>query len=122
MNIEVLIVEDEKDICYLLSGILRKKNLNASYVTSINEAQKTLATQNPSILFLDNNLPDGHGMDLISQVKVAHPETKIVMITAHDTSADKQKALSQGADVFISKPFTRDIVYRTLDLLFSKTA
>ncbi|MBA2563734.1 MAG: hypothetical protein H0V14_12660 [Chitinophagaceae bacterium] len=34
-QIDVLIIEDEVDICYLLSGILRKKNLNTSYVTTL---------------------------------------------------------------------------------------
>ena len=37
------------------------------------------------------------------------------MITAHDTDADRQKALKEGADYFIGKPFTRDIVYKAVD-------
>lgn len=122
MNIEALIVEDEIDICYLLTGILRKKNIKASYATSISEAEIKPEAQNPSVLFIDNHLPDGCGLDLISRVKKEYPKTKIVMFTAHDTGADKENALLPGADVFIGKPFTREAIFETLEVLFSKTA
>ena len=115
--IEVLIVEDEEDICYLLSGILRKKNLHTSYVTSLSAAKRTLSEQNPDILFIDNHLPDGFGMDFISTIKHDHPNTKIIMITAHNTSDDKEMALKQGADYFIGKPFSSDTIYKTVDTL-----
>lgn len=120
-NIEALIVEDEIDICYLLKGILKNKNLHTNCAGSINEAVKSLQTYTPSILFLDNHLPDGKGIDLIGTVKRNHPQIKIVMITAHDTSDDKEKAISKGADFFIGKPFTRETIYNTLDVLLGKT-
>jgi DNA-binding NarL/FixJ family response regulator len=58
------------------------------------------------VLFLDNHLPDGYGIDFIKYVKQEHPATKIVMVTAHDTTEDRKRALHEGADVFISKPFS----------------
>ena len=115
--IEVLIIEDEEDICYLLSGILKKKNLHTSYVTSLFAAKKILSEQNPDILFIDNHLPDGFGIDFISMIKQDHPFTKIIMITAHNTSDDKAKALKQGADYFIGKPFTSETITTTVDIL-----
>ena len=115
--IEVLIIEDEEDICYLLSGILRKKNLHTSYVTSLSAAKRTLSEQNPDILFIDNHLPDGFGIDFISTVKHDHPDTKIILITAHNTNDDKAMALKQGADYFIGKPFSSDMITKTVDIL-----
>ena len=117
--IEALIVEDEIDICFLLTGILRKKNLHTAFVNTLREAENTLESQNPDILFLDNNLPDGLGVDFIQHVKHTHPSTKIIMITANDTIADKNKALKAGADFFIGKPFTRDTINNTLDILMA---
>ena len=114
-NLEVLIVEDELDICYLLSGILKRKNLKPSYVTSLVAAQKELDTIKPDILFIDNHLPDGLGIDFISSVKKTYPLIKIVMITAHDTGEDKNKALKHGADYFIGKPFTSHAIMETVD-------
>ncbi|MEP7277511.1 MAG: response regulator [Bacteroidota bacterium] len=107
---KALIVDDEVDICFLLSGILRQKNMNASFVNNIESAKKSLQEEIPSILFLDNHLPDGFGLDFIRYVKGAYPEIKIVMITAHDGLAERKVAQAEGADLFISKPFTRDVI------------
>ncbi len=118
--IYALIVEDEIDICFLLTGILRKKNLQTSFVNSLLDAKNLLKTQQPSILFLDNNLPDGLGVDFIKQIKSSHPLTKIIMITADDTAANKNIAINAGADFFIGKPFTRDVINKTLDSVMAK--
>jgi DNA-binding NtrC family response regulator len=115
--IEVLIVEDEEDICYLLSEILKKKNFHPSYATSLFDANKILSSHNPDILFIDNHLPDGFGVDFIPKVKKEHPDTKIVMITAHNTTADRATAIKQGADYFIGKPFTSETITTTVDNL-----
>jgi DNA-binding response OmpR family regulator len=120
--VEVLIIEDEEDICYLLSEILKKKNLHPFYVTSIFDAKKILGEQNPDILFIDNHLPDGFGIDFIPKIKQEHPDTKIVMITAHNTSDDKARALKQGADHFIGKPFSSEAITTTVDLLLNERA
>lgn len=113
--IEALIVEDEIDICFLLTTILRKKNLQTTFVNNIHDAQNVLAIEHPSFLFLDNNLPDGQGIDFIHEVKEKHPSTRVIIITADDTIANKNKALKAGADFFIGKPFTRDAINKTID-------
>ena len=113
----VLIIDDEIDICYLLSGILKHKNFQPNYVNTLSDAVLALKKQNPSIIFLDNHLPDGMGMDFIEHIKDNSPGTKIIMITAYDTPADRSRALELGVDGFIGKPFTRDIIYQTVEQL-----
>ncbi|HTB99733.1 MAG TPA: response regulator [Ferruginibacter sp.] len=113
----VLIIDDEIDICYLLSGILKHKNLLPNYVNSLSDAALALQKQTPSIIFLDNHLPDGMGMDFIEHIKKSSPGTKIIMITAYDTSADRSRAMELGVDGFIGKPFTRDMIYQTVEQL-----
>jgi len=108
--LKALIVDDEVDICFLLSGILRQKNMKPSFVNNLASARRSLQQDTPSILFLDNHLPDGFGLDFISYVKQHSPEVKIVMITAHDGLVERKKAQTEGADLFISKPFTRDVI------------
>ena len=116
---KALIIDDEIDICYLLSSILRIKNIPSSYVNSISGAIEALKHQDPEIIFLDNHLPDGMGVDFINHLKINHPDSKVVMITAYDTPADRKKAMSVGADLFIAKPFSRDIIYQTVDKILS---
>ena len=80
-QIQVLIVDDEIDICFLLSGIIKKKNLKTFYVSNLRDAAFEIEEKNPAILFIDNHLPDGYGVNFIPKIKLTHPETKIVMIT-----------------------------------------
>ncbi len=116
---KVLIIDDEPDICYLLSALLRKLSIDTVFVHNIAAARLKLLEVNPSGIFLDNHLPDGMGVDFISHIKQTHPETKIAMITAHDTAMDREKAMKEGADYFIGKPFTRDTIYQILDSIRS---
>ncbi len=115
--LKVLIIDDETDICYLLSTLLKQKNLETEYVNNLTDAALSLKKETPEIIFLDNHLPDGLGVNFIEYVKNHYPSTKIVMITAHDTAQARQQALNEGADFFIGKPFTRDLIYKTVDNL-----
>ncbi|MER3498307.1 MAG: hypothetical protein C4308_06555 [Chitinophagaceae bacterium] len=67
-----------------------------------------------TVIFLDNHLTDGHGVNLVNDIKQVNPSAKILMITAHDSPADRKKAMEQGADQFISKPFTKEIILKAL--------
>ncbi len=117
--LKVLIIDDEADICYLLSTLLKKINLDAVFVHTIAEARSQLQQDSPGVIFLDNHLPDGMGVDFISYIKNILPQTKIAMITAHDTAMDREKALKEGADFFIGKPFSRSTIcgiFETLNI------
>lgn len=117
--LKVLIIDDEADICYLLSTLLKQRNLETDYVNTLSDAAVALKKGVHEVIFLDNHLPDGLGMNFITYVKSHYPNTKIVMITAHDTAADRQKAINTGADFFIGKPFTRDLINSTVDQLMN---
>ena len=109
-----LIIDDETDIWVLLSNILRKHNLKTYYVNNLEAATRRLVQEVPAVIFLDNHLPDGFGLDFIRFIKLNYPATKIVMITGYDLQEDRNRALNEGADAFISKPFTREMINETL--------
>ena len=114
-KIRALIIDDEVDICYLLRGMLRQKNVDASYVTTLADAEAHLQKNDPPVIFLDNHLSDGMGIDHIARIKANHPATCIIMITAHDSTVDRQKAKVSGVDSFIGKPFSKDTILKTID-------
>jgi two-component system, OmpR family, response regulator len=114
---KVLIVDDELDICYLLKGILKGKSFRSAYVNTLYDAEIMLKREIPSMIFLDNHLPDGLGIDFIRHIKEDYPSVKVAVITAVDSSADKARAYESGADFFISKPFNREIIYSIVDKL-----
>lgn len=114
---KILIVDDEGDICYLLSKLFKQRNLEYDQVNTLEQAETMLKENVPDIIFLDHNLPDGFGINKIEEIKELYPAVKIVIITAHDSASTKNKALKKGADFFISKPFTSEQVYHCIDLL-----
>jgi len=114
---QALIIDDEVDICYLLKGILRYKNILADHVTSLAAAKSLNTEQAPLVIFLDNYLKDGFGIDNIGYFKSKYPHCKLVMITAHDTAHDRDRAYNAGADFFIGKPFTRETIVRTIETI-----
>ena len=118
-NSKVLIVDDELDICYLLSGMLKQRNFRAAFVNSLSDAVTALQADRPSLLFLDNNLPDGFGLDFIPYVKKNYPDIKVVMITAHDGAAERKTAYNGGVDLFIAKPLNRKMIFDAIDKLHS---
>jgi len=114
---KVLIVDDELDICYLLSGMLKQRNFHTGFVNTIADAKMALETDTPSLIFLDNHLPDGVGLDFIPYVKQTYPEVKVIMITAHDGAQDRKKAYDGGVDLFIAKPLNRKLINDAVDKL-----
>jgi DNA-binding response OmpR family regulator len=118
--LRTLIIDDEPDICYLLSTLLKQMNLEVGCVNNLQDAKEVLGKTAHQLIFLDNHLPDGMGTEFISFIRQQHPEVKIIMITAHDTYADRQYALEEGADMFIPKPFTRDTIFNAIDQTLTK--
>jgi two-component system OmpR family response regulator len=113
----VLIVDDELDICYLLSGMLKQRNFRTGYVNSLSDAVAALQTDIPNLLFLDNHLPDGFGLDFIPYVKKNYPDMKVIMITAHDSAAERNTAYRGGVDLFLAKPLNRKLINDAVDQL-----
>lgn len=113
-----LIIDDENDICFLLTNILRNNKLNVQFVNSITEGKSYLKDAKPDILFLDNHLQDGYGIDFINYVKSKYADTKIIMVTAHDTPEDRKKAMQEGADFFIAKPFSAAEIKKAIQTVY----
>lgn len=112
--LKAMIIEDEKDLCYLLSHYLQKKSISITCANTIREAKDSIFEIKPTLLFVDNNLPDGSGIDFIASIKQNLPEMKIVMISAQNSKKDIEKAHNTGAHVFISKPFNFQTISNTL--------
>lgn len=119
-SIGALIIDDDVDICFLLTLILKNKNIQSIYVNSLTEARNVFSKYTPSVVFLDNHLPDGVGIEFISTLKEVYPETKILMITAHNSESNKKKAVSSGAEFFIGKPFNTEEISHVLDMVLNK--
>ena len=112
---KALIVDDETDICYLLSNILKQRDIQTTFAGSLAEADKMLQSPNYFYyVFLDNHLPDGLGINQIKRWKEKFPFIHVIMITAHDSYEERKKATRDGADYFISKPFSKEVILNSI--------
>lgn len=101
---DILIVDDEMDLCHILSLICLRKHFTVSCAHNLLDAFAQIESR-PLLMFLDNNLSDGFGLDMISQLKLRSPLTKIAFITAGLDPGIKKQAFSLGVDFFLAKPF-----------------
>ena len=114
-SLTVLIVDDEPDICFLLGNMLKQKMFNTVIANTLTDGLKKLRQFSPSLLFLDIHLPDGSGLDIIRGAKKEFPNLKIIMMSAYDGPREKNRAIEEGADIFISKPLSRDLITESVD-------
>ena len=108
-----LVVDDESDVCYLFTIILRRRNTTISCASTLVEAKAELARQPTDILFLD-----GLGIDFITYVKGTYPLTKIIVISANDNVSNHNKAIESGAERFLSKPLGIEELDETIQQLY----
>src|ERR1043165_1436074 len=110
---KMLVVEDQGETCLILDLILSERKLRPDYVNNLLDADEYLEKNKPSLLILDNKLPDGYGVDFITYAKKKYPGTKIIMISGFSTARDV--AIANGADAFLEKPFSMDNVNEAVD-------
>jgi DNA-binding NtrC family response regulator len=109
----VLVTEDEKTILVTLSDALQAAGYSVFSATTCHEAERTLSNERIDVLVSDIRLPDGDGRKLLGVVKEKSPYTRVIFMTGHATIEDAVKALKEGADDYVSKPFmNEDLVAR----------
>lgn len=111
----ILVVDDEIEICLLVTRYLNKMGFDASYALSISEALTKISMTAFDLLFVDLNLADGSGYDLIHTLRESNVPSKIIIISAYD--GERQKALQKGAALFMAKPFTKKSISDSLEKL-----
>jgi two-component system, OmpR family, response regulator len=115
---KLLVVEDQGETCLILDLILSDRKFELDYVNNLLDADEYLSRNKPSMIILDNKLPDGFGVDFISYVKKKYPKIKIIMISGFSTARDV--ALENGADAFLDKPFSMENVNDAIDRVLDK--
>ncbi|MGI6414923.1 MAG: response regulator [Thermoguttaceae bacterium] len=111
-NKSVLVVEDEEDIRKLLSYTLLKEGYEVAGVASGEEALASAESQPPDLVLLDLMLPGVDGLTVCRKLR-SSPRTAgaaIVMLTAKGEEADVVAGLNAGANDYITKPFSRNVL------------
>lgn len=85
-------------------------------------AREQLLCGNVSLVLLDINLPDGSGLDFLKELKAADPVRPVILLTANDTDMDIVAGLEQGADDYITKPFSLSVLRARVNTQLRKNA
>jgi DNA-binding response OmpR family regulator len=117
--IKALIVDDDADVCLLLKKVLSINNIHAATAHNLRQARQCLQEVQPQLVLLDNNLPDGNGVDFIKQVRAFDDSIKIIMITGDLHDGLKEEAIFRGAHSFLPKPFDLRTVLQEVNTLIS---
>ena len=110
----ILIIDDEKDLCQLLGDALSSHGYNVKCAHTRKEAMSSLNTQAPDMVFCDLKLPDGDGMKILSKVRSISPRTIVNMITAYGSEETRDEAKRLGAYSFIDKPFNEEDILKNI--------
>jgi DNA-binding response OmpR family regulator len=117
----VLIVEDEPDIAGLIKHTLeRGGETDANIVTTGDAALKAVTERVPDLIILDLNLPVVGGLEVcrILRARADVPRVPIIMLTARTSEDDRVSGLEQGADDYVTKPFSlRELTARVRAVL-----
>jgi two-component system response regulator PilR (NtrC family) len=104
-NPRALIVDDEPDLCELLSLTLARMGVDSSSVHDVASARRELqGKQQYALCLTDLRLPDGDGIELLEWIQAQKPELPVAIITAHGHVEAAVRALKLGAFDFVRKP------------------
>ena len=102
-----LLVDDNRDTLDALTEVLKAEGFTASTAPNLDEAKAALARQNPDVVLLDLNLPDGSGMSLLDGIEGIRAPA-VVLITGHASVSTVVEALRRGVTDYLTKPVDVD--------------
>ncbi|MCX7311962.1 MAG: sigma-54 dependent transcriptional regulator [Alphaproteobacteria bacterium] len=110
MASDILIVDDEADICELVAGLLQDEGYATRTARDSDSALNEIKSRRPNLLFLDIWLQGSRldGLQLLDSIKEQHPDLPVVMISGHGNIETAVAAIKRGAYDFIEKPFKAD--------------
>lgn len=114
----IWIVDDEENLAAGLKRAFEKRGYTARCIPTLGELQEALNAEIPSLVFLDQCLPDGNGLDMLPVIIKTAPRCRVVLMTAYGDSSLVVKAIRQGAYNYLDKPFPLDAVLNMMTRAF----
>ena len=111
----ILIIDDEKDLCDLLSDALIRRGYNVETANTKRDGIACIKKKSHELVFLDLKLQtDGDRMDILSKINKMYPKPIVNIISAYGSEERREEANKKGAYGFIDKPFTDKEILRSI--------
>ncbi len=101
----VLVVDDEENIAYLVSSALRLAGFEATTAGTGEQALAACTPASPDVVVLDVMLPDLDGFEVLRRLRAKGVDAPVLFLTARSDTADRVRGLTAGGDDYIVKPF-----------------
>jgi len=115
---KVLVADDERAICEAFSAMLRAAGHTPVVAASGDEALRRIAAERPDVVFLDVQMPGMSGLEVLEQIRAAHADLPVIVMTAYGTLQTAMTALKSGAFDYLGKPIelarVREVLSRAL--------
>jgi two-component system response regulator CpxR len=118
----VLIVDDDKELCELVTEYLEPEGFEVESVHNAGEGFARVTQREYNVVVLDVMLPGTSGFELLKNIRI-HSMVPIIMLTARGEEADRIVGLELGADDYLPKPFNpRELIARIRAILRRTTS
>lgn len=104
MSKKILVVDDEVDICKIISRFLKEKGYTAVIANNGKEALEKLSTEKPDLILLDIRMPDMDGVECLRKILRRNRSVVVIMVTCVTDIDIAKKAIEFGAKDYITKP------------------
>ena len=104
-NRRILIIDDERPILLTLEALLGRHGYQPETAATASYGLRQLKSNPPAVVLLDLQLPDAEGLEMLAQIKAEHPDTQVIILTAHDSLNNAIESIKRGAYHFISKHY-----------------
>ena len=101
----ILIVDDDRDLCLVVSQLLGKAGYETAEAATAGEALDAILSERPSLVLLDLGLPEGGGLAVLRQLREWGAAVPVIIITGATDDAEASLALDLGAARCMFKPF-----------------
>lgn len=119
---KILIIEDEPALGSAVRERVRAAGHVVDWFRTLDDGRAALAASTYDFLLLDLGLPDGHGLDLLREIRRAALSLAVLITTAQDQVSDRIAGLSEGADDYIVKPYDLDELIARIDAVSRRYA
>ncbi len=117
---KILVVEDDLALSAGLCFALDEAGHLTAAAYTCQKARQLLKTGQFDLVILDVNLPDGNGFDLCRECKSSAPERPVIFLTANDLERDELNGFDLGADDYITKPFSIQVLKRRVEAVLRR--
>lgn len=123
MNSKILVVEDVPEMAELASMYLKKSGMTVESVGSAEKALEYIGKQMPDLIILDLNLPGMSGFDFLKKFRDEYNSSlPVIIVSARDADEDIIKGLGNGADEFVTKPYSPKVLTARVEAILRRQA